>query len=138
MSSASPEIQDLARRLLAFEAARDNPSAAGADVAVRVIEELRLRLIRLAGADGFRSLLSRAVTLAKAQTPSLNTVQVRADGSLEGLDGIEASEAGAVLVAHLLELLMTFIGAALTLSVVRGKWPDASIDGARVRTEEQA
>ncbi len=138
MSSASPEILELARRLLAYEAARDNSPDAGRDVALRVIEELRLRLIKLAGVDGFRSLLSRAVTLAKAQTASLNTVQVRADGSLEGLDGIEAGEAGAVLVAHLLELLVTFIGASLTLSVVRGKWPDASIDGARVRTEERA
>jgi hypothetical protein len=53
MSTASPEIQDLARRLLAFEAARDNSSAARADVAVRVIAELRLRLIKFAGVDGF-------------------------------------------------------------------------------------
>ncbi len=142
MSTASPEIQDLARRLLAFEAAHDNSSDARVDVAAQVIEELRLRLIKLAGVDGFRSLLSRALTLAKAEVPSLNMVRVGADGSLEGFDGIEQSQeagaaeqqAGIVLVAHLLELLVTFIGAPLTLSLVRDKWPDASMDGADLRT----
>jgi len=144
MSTASPEIQDLARRLIAFEAAPDNSSAAGVDVAAQVIEELRLRLIKLAGVDGFRSLLSRALTLAKAEVPSLNMVQVRADGSVEGFDGIEGSQeagaagqAGIVLVAHLLELLVTFIGAPLTLRLVRDTWPDASMDGADLRTEEK-
>ncbi len=144
MSTASPEIQDLARRLLAIEAERDNSSSARVDVAMRVIEELRLRLIRLAGVDGFRSLLSRALTLAKAEVPSLNIVQVRADGSLEGFDGIvqrqeagAAWQAGIVLVAHLLELLVTFIGAPLTLRLVRDKWPDASMDLADLKTEDK-
>ena len=141
MSTASPVIQDLARRLLAFEAAHDNSSDAHVDVAVRVIEELRTHLIRLAGVDGFRSLLSRALTLTKARVPSLNMVQVGADGSLEGFDAIEQSQeagaamqAGILLVAHLLELLVTFIGAPLTLRLVRDKWPDASMNGADLRT----
>ncbi len=144
MSTASPEIQDLARRLLAIESAHDNPSEERVDVAVQVIEELRLRLVRLAGVDGFRSLLSRALTLAKAEVPSLNMVRVGADGSVEGLDGIEGSgeagaagQAGIFLVAHLLELLMTFVGEPLTLSLMRDKWPDASMDGADLRTEEK-
>ena len=144
MNTASPEIQDLARRLLAFEAAHQNSSDARVDVAVRVIEELRMHLSKLMGVDGFRSLLSRALTLAKAGGPSLNMVHVRADGSLEGFDGIEqsqeagaAGQAGIILVAHLLELLVTFIGAPLTLRLVRDKWPDSSMDGADLRTEEK-
>jgi hypothetical protein len=144
MSTTSPEIQDLARRLLAFEAAHENSSDGRVDVAVQVIEELRTHLIRLTGVDGFRSLLSRALTLAKARVPSLNMVQVSADGSLEGFDVIERSQeagaavqAGIVLVANLLELLVTFIGAPLTLRLVRDKWPDASMDGADLRTEEK-
>jgi hypothetical protein len=40
-------------------------------------------------------------------------------------------------VAHLLELLVTFIGAPLTLSLVRDKWPDASMDGTDLRTTEE-
>ena len=144
MSMASPEIQDLARRLLAFEAAHDNSSDARADVAVQVIEELRMRLIRLAGVDGFRSLLSRALTLAKAEVPSLNMLHLHADGTLEGFDGIEqsqeagaAEQAGIVLVAYLLELLVTFIGEPLTLRLVRDAWPEASMAGADLRTEEK-
>ncbi len=144
MSTASSKIQDLAQRLLAFEAAHDNSSDARVEVAVRVIEELRLRLIKFAGVDGFRSLLSRALTLAKAEVTSLNMVQVRADGSLEGFDRSEqsqeagaAGQAGTILVAHLLRLLVTFIGATLTLRLVRDTWPDASMDGANLRTEEK-
>ncbi len=143
MSTASPEIQDLARRLLAFEAAHDNSSDARVEVAVQVIEELRMQLIRLTGVDGFRSLLSRALTLAKAEVPSLKMVQVGVDGSLKGFDGIEQSQepgtgvqARIVIVSHLLELLVTFIGEPLTLRLVRDKWPDASLDEAGVRTEE--
>jgi hypothetical protein len=139
MSKASPEIQALARQLLAFEAAHDNSSAVGVSVAARVIEELRRRLIRLAGVDGFRSLLSRALTLARMESPSLNMVRVRADGSVEGFDGVEGEQepagavggqAGIVLLAHLLELLVTFIGKPLTLRLVRDAWPDVSMDGA--------
>ena len=144
MSTTSPETQDLARRLLAFEAAHDNSSAAGVDGAARVIEELRLRLIKLAGIDGFRALLSRALTLAKAEVPSLNMVQVSVDGSLKGFDGNEQSQEpgtavqpGIVLVAHLLELLVTFIGQPLTLRLIRDKWPDASIDEVDVITGEK-
>ena len=111
---------------------------------MRVVGELRLSLIKLAGVDGFRSLLSRALTLARAEVPSLNMVRVGADGSLEGFDGTEESEeagaatqAGTVLVAHLLELLVTFIGAPLTLRLVHDKWPDASMDKANLIGEEQ-
>lgn len=143
MSKASPEIQDLARRLLALETAFDTSSEARVDGAVRVIGELRMRLIKLAGVDGFRSLLSRALTLAKAESPSLNVAQVGADGSVEGFDGIEqgpvagaeAGQAGTILVAHLLQLLVTFIGTPLTLRLVRDTWPDASMDVADSRIE---
>jgi hypothetical protein len=143
MSAASPKVQDLARLLLSFEADQQNSSEARVDVAVQVIEELRLRLIKLAGVVGFRALLSRALTLAKAEVPSLNMVHVSVDGSLEGFDGIEQSQepgaavqAAIVLLAHLLELLVTFIGQPLTLRLIRDKWPDASVDEADLRTGE--
>ena len=140
MNTASPEIQDLARRLLAF-AAHDNSSKPRVDAAEQVIQDFRLRLIRLTGVDGFKALLSRALTLAKAEGSSLNMVTVRADGSVLGFDEIEqgqagaAEEAGIVLVAHLLELLVTFIGESLTLRLVRDTWPDASLNEANWRTE---
>jgi hypothetical protein len=142
MSKASPEYRDLARRIIAFKAAYANST--DADVAAQVIDELRMRLIKLAGVNGFRSLLSRALTLSKAEVPSLNLARVNADGYLEGFDKIEgskeagaASHAGIVLISHLLELLVTFIGEPLTLRLLQDTWMDASITVASLRTEEK-
>jgi hypothetical protein len=146
MRTVSSEIQDLARRLLAFEEAHHDvdSTSSGApseDAAVRVIDKLRLRLIQLAGVAGFRSLLSRALTLAQAEVSALERVEVRADATLEGFAGNEEGaetakgQAGIVLVAHLLELLVTFIGASLTLRLVRDKWPEASMEDTDLRTE---
>jgi hypothetical protein len=77
------------------------------------------------------------LTLAKVDVPLLNMVQVGADGSLEGFDAIEQSQepeaarrAGVGLVAHLLELLVTFIGEPLTLRLVADKWPDVAVERA--------
>ena len=141
MSTAPPAIRDFARRLIAVEAARDEPPVVGAREAVRVCEKLRLPLARLAGVAGFRSLMSRALALAKAEVSSLAAVQVRADGSLEGLDAAgpdRDGEGGVVVVAQLLGLLVTFIGEPLTLRLVRDAWPDAPIPAPGVETGEQS
>ena len=130
MNTTTPAIQDLARRLIALEAARE-PSDGPAGAAVRACEKLRVPLTRLVGVAGFCSLLSRALAMAKAEAPSLDAARVRPDGSLEGLDGMgpaQDSEAGAV-VAQLLGLLVTFIGEHLTLPLVREAWPDAPVGG---------
>ncbi|HVK12023.1 MAG TPA: hypothetical protein VM597_24840, partial [Gemmataceae bacterium] len=87
MSTAPSAIRDFARRLIALEVARDEPPMTGGGAAVRVCEKLRLLLARLAGTEGFRSLMARAVAVAKSEVPSLDAVVVRTDGSLEGLDG---------------------------------------------------
>jgi hypothetical protein len=136
MSTASPAIRDFARRLIVVEAARDESPVAGGSKAVRVCEKLRLALSKLAGVAGFISLMSRAVAMAKAEVPLLVVVQVRADGSLEGFDGLghdqdagAGSEAGVVVVAQLLGLLVTFIGEPLTLRLVYNAWPEASVTG---------
>src|SRR5512141_346116 len=81
-----PQTRDLAQRLLAYENAAGKTSEPAEFAAFRVCERLRQPLIALAGVAGFRSLLSRALTLARAEAPSLSAVQVAADGSLQGLD----------------------------------------------------
>ena len=102
--------------------------------AVRVCDKLRISLTRFAGADGFTSLLRRALALARAEVPSLQTVQVKPDCSLEGLGvlAVDATNAGpeaaVAITAHLLGLLVTFIGKPLTLRLVREAWPDVSLD----------
>jgi hypothetical protein len=143
MNRPSPEIQNLASQLFACDA-RSGSSDPGAGTAMHVLEELRGVLIRLTGVHGFRSLLTRALTMAKAEVPSLSTIQVSEDASLEGFEGTEevcdpgpANEAGILLVAQLLELLVTFIGAPLTLRLLRDKWPKASFAEAAGETEEK-
>jgi len=141
MNPATPSIQDLARRLIALEALCVPVSIAGESEVVRVCEKLRLSFVKFAGVAGYRSLISRALTMAKAEAPSLEPVQVRSDGSLEGLNGIRTShdvEAAEVVLVHLLGLLVTFIGERPTLGLVRAAWPDEPRDKTQLKTEEQS
>jgi hypothetical protein len=127
-----PQTRDLAQRLLAYEGAAGKNSGPTEPAAFRVCEKLRHPLCALAGVAGFRSLLSRALTLARAEAPSLSAVQVAADGSLQGLgpqkdeDEDQAKEGGAILIAELLGLLLTFIGKGLMLRLVQDVWPEAA------------
>jgi hypothetical protein len=136
------ESRYLARRLLTYEAVGSENSEPTESAAVRVCAKLRRPLITLAGVAGFRSLLSRALTLARAEAPSLSAVQVAADASLQGLDELEpqidkeqAREAGVILIAQLIGLLRTFIGEGVTLRMVQDVWPQAAFDG-RVSDKE--
>lgn len=83
------------------------------------------------GLGGFRSLFSRALVLACAEVPGLRAVQIKADGSLERLDEFGAERGGTatlegeiVLIAQLLGLLATFIGADLTMRLLHDIWPE--------------
>ena len=135
----SPPAQDWAQRLLAYEAAAS--SASGENTAVfRVVEKLRRPLCTLAGATGFRTLLARALLLAQAQVASLSAVRVQPDGSLTGLPEIDHEQAtagGVLLLAQLLGLLVTFLGAELTLRLVREGWPDWAVFGTELQKESE-
>lgn len=103
--------------------------------AARVFESLRVPLLKLVGVAGFRSLMARSFVLAAAEFPWLDSVQVGVDGSLEGFDAARGQkvsglgdEAGTVVVAQLLGLLITFVGEPLTLHLVRNVWPGAHAD----------
>src|SRR3989442_9654386 len=101
--SPNPKMRDLARRLLAYEADPADPAdapEANRSAAFHVSEKLRRSLSTLVGAGGFRALLARALTLAKTEAHGLSAVQIKPDGSLEGLSELhndEAAEAGGVL-----------------------------------------
>jgi hypothetical protein len=119
------QMRDLALRLLAHENAAGKTSEPTEFAAFGVCLRLRQPLIALAGLAGFRSLLARALTLARAEAPSLNAVQIAADGSLQGLDGLraqvdtdEAGETGIILITQLLGLLVRVVGEAMTLQLV--------------------
>jgi hypothetical protein len=79
------KTRDLARSLVAGEAGAGTTSLHTEPAAVRVYERLRRQLGSPVGVDGFHALASRALALAKSQSPRLSEVQVTANGSLSGL-----------------------------------------------------
>jgi hypothetical protein len=138
-----PQTRDLAQRLIANEGAAGNTSEPMEFAAFRVCETLRQPVCALTGVDGFRSLLSRALALARAEAPSLSAVRVAADGSLQGLDELgrqidkaQVGEGGVILIAQLLGLLLTFIGETMTSRMVTSEVlpPVGSIPQIGVRT----
>jgi hypothetical protein len=77
------------------------------------------------GTDGFQALASRALALAKAESPRLSAVQVTANGGLRGLGEVESQtdadgEVGIILIAQLLGLFLTLLGEAATLRLIEG------------------
>ena len=128
-------MRDLARRLLAASQTVSDPHV---PEAVLVSDKLRTSLTRFAGADGFTSLLRRALALARAEVPSLQSIKVGADGRLEGFELLAADtgiDVAAAITVRLLGLLVTFIGEPLTLALVREAWPDISLDESHSTTE---
>jgi len=129
-NNATPKLRGFARQLLAHDAASGKSAGTNDFKAFRVCEKIRVPLSRLAGVGGFRSILSRAMALAGAEVPWLRALHIKADGSLEGLEELGAkldsgkiAEGEVSLVSHLLGLLITFIGPALTLRLLRDIWP---------------
>jgi hypothetical protein len=123
-------IREWARQLLTYEAFAGAPAVHDEPVAVLVYDKLRRQLSVPVGVDGFQGLASRALTLAKAEAPLLNSVQVTAEGGLRGLRELEShadpdqeSTPGVVLIAHLLGLLSTFLGGATTCHLVQDMFP---------------
>jgi len=134
-SADTSTTRELAERLLAYELAEAETLTAGTDAVSRVCDKLRRPLTTLAGAAGFRSLLARALTLAKQESPALGAWEVKADGSLESPNG-EAQQSGDVLIAHLIGLMVTFIGESLTLRLVHDVWLDLADSEVKVEKDE--
>jgi hypothetical protein len=119
------KTRDLARSLVAFEADARASSLQTEPATVRVYERLRAQLAAPVGVDGFQALASRALALAKSESPQLTAVQVTANGSLHGLGEVESQtnahedgEAGIILIAQLLGLFLTLLGEATTLRLI--------------------
>lgn len=136
MDTPSPSIRVLAQRLVAAEAASQSAADPRAPETVLVFEKLRVALTRFAGADGFTALLRRALALARAEVRTLHGITEKTDGSMERLEefaadagnsGVGEDDAAVAITAHLLGLLVTFIGEPLMVRLVREAWPDASL-----------
>ncbi|MDP2241767.1 MAG: hypothetical protein Q8K18_16635 [Burkholderiales bacterium] len=135
MSQATSQMRDFAERLIAYEARENKSSGTKPAAAFPVCEKLRPHLVTLMGNTGFRALLLRALARAEADVPSLRAMQVKADGSLAGLDKLEVqadseelAKGSVVLVAQLLGLLVAFIGETLMLRIVCDVWPKLALN----------
>ena len=132
MYTPTSSTRDLAKRLLAASQTGSDPHVS--DVAA-VIQRLRISLSKFAGDAGFVSLLRRAVTMASADVPSLQNVTIGMNGRLDGVEDIDADSgtgalgqaAAVAITAHLLGLLVAFIGEPLTVRLLRESWPDTII-----------
>jgi hypothetical protein len=119
------KTRDLARSLIARAADETTASLHTEPATVRVYERLRRQLGASVGVDGFQALASRALTLAKSESPRLSAVQLTANGGLRGLGEIESQtdvdengEAGIILIVQLLGLFLAFLGEATTLRLI--------------------
>lgn len=123
-------IRKISEKLLLYEAAEPAPSQEHTSAAAEVCQKLTHPLSQLIGEAGYRALLQRALTLAKREEEVLRPVQVAEGGALEGMTG-QSQEAS--IVAHLIDLLITFLGEALTLRLLYGIWPDRSFSDVHFR-----
>jgi hypothetical protein len=123
VSGANPKARNIARCLIAYETVEIDNSETTRPASLLVCEKLRRPLSTLTGVGGFRSLIVRALALAKRETHGLDSVQVAGDGSLE-ISGDTPEADGSLLVTQLLGLLMVFIGNALTMRLLVEIWPD--------------
>ena len=135
MSRATPQMRDFAARLIAYETSGNESPGTKNLAAFPVCEKLRSHLTTLMGNTGVRSLFSRALAQAEGEVSSLRAVQVKADGSLAGLDKLEGradaeelAKGSVVLVAQLLGLLVAFIGEKLMLRIVSDVWPKLALN----------
>jgi hypothetical protein len=119
------KMRDLARSLVASEADASTSILQTEPASVRVYERLRRQLRAPVGVDGFQALATRALALARSQSPRLNAVQVTANGGLRGLgevesqaDGDDDGEVGIILIAQLLGLFLNLLGETTTLRLI--------------------
>jgi hypothetical protein len=135
------KTRDLARSLVARESDSSTNSLLTEPASARVYERLRRQLGAPVGADGFQSLATRALALARSESPRLSAVQVMANGGLRGLgevgsqtDPDDDGEAGIILIAQLLGLFLTLLGEATTLRLIEDLRLQAEIGTESVAT----
>ena len=135
MNRATPKLRDFAERLISVGLIETESSASKPPAVFIVIENLRPLLAQVVGALGFSAVLSRALAIASADVAWLRAVHVKPDGSMDGLDDLEAkvdpneiAEGRIVLLAEFVGLLVVLIGERLVLQLVHQAMPKVSKD----------
>ena len=143
-----PAPEELARRLLAYEAGQKKSPEELAVAGERAYLRLRERLTVLLGTTGFDALWARAMHLAQrkfragdnaATVESFPTGASRAYGlhaAVSGHDSAAVQHNLVIVFASFITLLFTFIGEELGLRFIRQIWPDLPLDAAASRAEK--
>jgi hypothetical protein len=118
----------LVERLVTREAEENRDESVAASL--RVSQKLEVRLCKIIGREGFRTLLARAVKLTVRQFPAFKPPPIPDDGSIGGLFSEPHADAEIIvaLLEHIVELLSTLIGEDLTLRMVNASWPELQLD----------
>jgi hypothetical protein len=131
-----PIIEDWARRLIASAVDADEPPSETGIATLRVYEKLRKQLRAPVGEDAFQALASRALAVAKMQSPTLRPLQIMADGSLVGVSELdlrmgkdESGKVGIILVTQLLRLFITLLGEGPAVRLIEGAESRIQIEG---------
>jgi len=130
----SKETKDLARSMLAYEAAGSSLGSTQS-LAVQVCEKLRGPLSAVAGVAGYRSLLARALALAREEAPGLSVFTVASDGTLQSSGGLTSqighpchpSEDDIILTSQFIGLFLSLLGPAVTLQLVQQVFPNLTV-----------
>lgn len=133
MNRAAPKLRDFAERLIALAVKDAKFSASEPSAVFAVIEQLRPCLVQVVGDMGYRAVLLRALAISNPDAAWLHAVRVNPDGSLAGLDELnaefDAKEIAAIrvfLLAEFVGLLVNLIGERLVLQLVYQAMPKLS------------
>jgi hypothetical protein len=126
----------LAWRKLAQVSEANTDPAVVAEAAEQAYTALRWRLTGLIGRDGFAALLNRALRLAQVEFPALEgiTLDARAETGLRGIHDFAQLYAGSrdavggltAILAHIIDLLVVFIGEDIAVGLVYDAWPEVA------------
>ena len=135
MAQPSPELVELARRILEEETGGSPDPATSAAAVEAACRRLRDRLLDLLGSGGVSALLRRALHLAQREQPLLAGVALDGESSpcftglaesLAASTGEEAAAAATAVVTHMLDLLVVLLGEELGMKPIRKLWPQAT------------
>jgi hypothetical protein len=138
-----PALRQLALTVLAQHSGSEGAAEGLAAAARRAYEELAQVSTPLIGQVGVDALIARAVHLAQQEYPWLSAAPgsdtanepfARVIASLGRQNPAMATEGTAAVFATFAGLLVTFIGEALTTSLLRQAWPGAFVDAADMET----
>jgi hypothetical protein len=130
--AARSRLNNLAHKILMHEFSMGRPGETAAPLIFKVCDKFRSPMQTLTGENGFRSILGRALVLARSEVVWFGTVNISATGFFAGLRQAESRltreeivRGETVLIAHLLGLLFTFIGDQMTRMLLQDIWPES-------------